>query len=212
MQRDRVPVNDNNPEQALLLSSGLVKAEDGQLKVANALYKKAFSLEKVEQMLPGITKPVTIISLADRRRYRSLKASKLYLKFAAAACGLAVVATSISSYVRESGGSAMATSSDNASALVIDTPTAASDLSLNTISGTATDVAIVDRDLFDSGAAYAMNQRWVLMMREFCAIPQASTYYSPAKNQVEQLSQQFSEDIQLARDIVQAEKGVSCSI
>ena len=79
-------------------------------------------------------------------------------------------------------------------------------------SGAEFEASAADRALFDSGEEHAMNSRWVLMMRDFCNIPEISMYYSPAKKQVEQLSKLYPEDIQLARDIVRAEKGVICEM
>jgi len=217
LQRGSVAVNSDNPEQAVLLRSGLVKSEDSYLKVANPLYKKAFDLEKVEQMLPGITKPVKIIPPADGSDRRPSKASALYSKVAVIACGLAIVVTSISSYIRQSGGRAMATGDE--SALVAD--------SMASVSGSVADVATAaeaesttaaedkvlpkgDRALFDSGEDHAINSRWVLMMRDFCAISETSMYHAPAKKQTAQLFKLYSEDIQLARDVVEAEKGAPC--
>ena len=215
LQRGKVPV-DKNPEQAVLLRSGLVKAESGYLKIANDLYKAAYSLENVEQMLPGITRPVKIIPSPDKHTPRASKSLALYSKVAIAACGLAVVVTSISSYIRESGGRAMATSSDaDEPALVTDVPANASELTSDAdfspkAEVTPTERKLSERELFDRGEDHAINSRWVLMMRDFCAIPEASMYHSPAKKQVEQLFKLYSEDIQLAREIVQAEKGASC--
>lgn len=210
LQRGKLPVS-NGPEQSLLLRAGLVKAESGYLKVATALYKKVFDRKKIEQMLPGITKPVVVVSAAaERDRYAS-KASTLYSKAVFAACGLAVIGASISSYIRESGGKALATSSDISSV----EPASFSDASnpsFNAASANVVPSAAAERALFDRGEEHAINSRWVLMMREFCDIPEASMYFSPAQKQVEQLSTLYSEDIKLSREIVQIEKGTTCSL
>ena len=50
-----------SPEQALLLNTGLVKLADGQLSVANAVYHRVFDQRWIEQHLPGITRPVSIV-------------------------------------------------------------------------------------------------------------------------------------------------------
>ncbi len=62
-------------EQEVLISSGLVTLKDGQLKVANAIYTKVFDLSWVETLLPGITRPVSIVSTTSASkmpRWRSL--------------------------------------------------------------------------------------------------------------------------------------------
>ena len=215
LQRGKAAINDV-PTSSLLESSGLVTAEDGYLTVANTLYKKAFDLKKVEEMLPGITKPVKVISLAETHNGdTSANALSRYTKWALLACGVAVVVASVSSYIRESGGRAMATA-DQASreeqALVERSFADLSPASATNNSGVEFEASAADRALFDSGEEHAINSRWVLMMRDFCNIPEISMYYSPAKKQVEQLSKLYPEDIQLARDIVRAEKGAICEI
>lgn len=213
LQRGKVPINSNNLEQAVLLKSGLVKVNSGYLKVANALYKQAFDLKKVEQMLPGITKPVKIIPSVDKTDHRSAKTTAFYSKAALVACGLAIMVTSISSYIRESGGRAMATSSDRENdtpALEEDTFVNLSDLAPNVTSRPTEEAEVTARELFDRGEGHAINSRWVSMIRDFCTIPEASMYYSPAKQQVTQLFKLHSTDIQHAREVVQAEKDTAC--
>ncbi len=211
----------SSPEQAVLLKSGLVSVESGYLKVSNALYEKAFSLKKVEQMLPGITKPVTVVSPAAPRTHRlsKTKTSKLYSKLAIAACGIIVVGALISSYIRESGGQAFATPSDtlndrpaSATGKITSTSKASTSEASSDTTNSTKKANVTDRALFDNGKEHAINSRWVLMMREFCNIPETSMYFSPAQKQVDQLLKLYSEDIQVARNIVQAEKGESCSM
>lgn len=214
LQRRKIPVN-SSPEQAVLVNSGLVSAESGYLKVANALYEKAFSLKKLEEMLPGITKPVVLVSSADVRDRRPSAPANLYSKLAIAACGLVVVGAFISSYIRESGGRALATSSDVSNdelALATGTIASTPNRSVDTTTARADKTVVADRILFDNGEEYAANSRWVLMMREFCDIPETSMYFLPAQKQVEQLFLLHSVDIQLARDLVQSEKGATCSM
>ena len=50
------------PAQEVLLSSGLVTLSEGRLRVTNAIYAKIFGLDWVETLLPGITRPVSVIS------------------------------------------------------------------------------------------------------------------------------------------------------
>lgn len=126
LQRGEVARLDESPEQTVLLESGLVKVENGRLRVANALYAAVFDLDWVEQQIPGITKPVTIVT-PQRARNAPSEATKLYSKVAIAACGLAVVGAAISSYIRESGGEAQAIPEgvEAESALVETAPSAA---------------------------------------------------------------------------------------
>ena len=52
----------HSPVQEVLLNSGLVTLSEGRLTVANAIYAKVFGLDWVETLLPGITRPVSIVS------------------------------------------------------------------------------------------------------------------------------------------------------
>lgn len=79
-----------SPEQEVLLNSGLVTLKNGQLQVANAIYAKVFDLKWVESLLPGITRPVSIVSKASSSKTRR---SRSLLPAVGAAClGLALLA------------------------------------------------------------------------------------------------------------------------
>ncbi|MFK8184675.1 MAG: hypothetical protein AB8B99_14995 [Phormidesmis sp.] len=227
LQRKEVTI-DNSPEQFALLASGLVKRKNGKLSVDNDLYANVFDAAWVEKQIPGITKPVTIISPQVASNKPSASA-KLYSKWAIAACGLAVVGAAISSYVRESGGEAMATpegleteSALTESALVESIP---NDVvteveaveSTNTAAPTDTAKSAVgaevsDRQRFDAGEEHAKNSRWVKMMREFCAISPESVYFTSAQNDLVRWKELYSEDLKIAMDVVSAEQGETCAV
>ena len=212
LQRGKVPA-DNSSEQFVLLRSGLVEIERGSLKVASPLYAKVFDSTWVEQQLPGITKPVAIVEprkLSDGPSYRS----KLYSKLAIAACGLMVLGAAISSYMKESGGEAIAIDTTSNSPLVEQPALVETD-------ALAPSAAVVppregslaaDKALFDNGEEHAKNSRWVHMMREFCQLSPESTYFVPAEKHLTQWIRLYPEDILIAKNIVVQEQGTSCTI
>ena len=69
VQRGAVTSN-SSPEQEVLLRSGLVRLEEGKLRVANPIYAKIFNLTWIEMQLPGITRPVTIVSNKSKKPRR----------------------------------------------------------------------------------------------------------------------------------------------
>ncbi len=90
LQRGAIAANQSK-EQEVLLSSGLVVLRYGKLGVANPIYAKVFDISWIEQQLPGITRPVSIVSSEPRRR-SALGASLLSRKALAALLSLAVLA------------------------------------------------------------------------------------------------------------------------
>ena len=204
LQQGKITPN-NSPEQAVLLRSGLAKMQRGKLEVDNALYAKVFSLEWVEQQLPGITKPVAIVSTAGKGQPSA--AFRLYSKLAITACGLAVLGAAVSSYIKESGRQAIATSNTNQNLVaLVDSDAQSAD------AGGGSEAKAADRALFDNGEEHAKNSRWVPMMREFCSLSPESSYFAPAEKRLEQWAGLYEEDIQTASDIVAKEKGSPCSI
>jgi hypothetical protein len=98
LQRGEVPITQNDPEQAVLLATGIVqKTPQGKLKIANGLYPKIFNVNWVEQQVPGITKPVTIISQPKT----PMVSSGLFPKAAVVVCSLAVMAFAIAANYRK---------------------------------------------------------------------------------------------------------------
>ncbi len=93
LQRGYSPQKES-PEQALLLSTGLVKLASGQLSVSNAVYNQVFNQRWIEQHLPGITRPVSIVQssapVAKQTRL-PLPQSKQRLYFLLLAGGLGVL-------------------------------------------------------------------------------------------------------------------------
>lgn len=200
LQRGKVPL-ENSPEQAVLLRSGLAKANRGKLEVANSLYAKVFDLDWVERQLPGITKPIAIVSTAVADSQFAWRA-KLSPNVAIAACGLAGLGAAIFFYMKETGTQAIATPNSLLNPGV----------ALTTSEATKPSSRAFDRKFFDDGTEHARNSRWVSMMRDFCSIPVDSTYFAPAKKRLEQWAELYQEDILMARDIVMKEEKRSCDI
>ncbi|KPQ34234.1 MAG: hypothetical protein HLUCCA11_15910 [Phormidesmis priestleyi Ana] len=208
LQKGKVPLN-NSPEQSALLASGLAATKRGRLTIACSLYAEVFNVNWVEAQLPGITKPVAIVSSTDSSN-RPSPVAKLYSKIAIVACGLAVLGAAISSYVKESGGEALATGDGFVATQAV--LSEASTLSTPLSTPNVASAVMSDRALFDNGIEHAQNSRWVSMMREFCDLPQDSTYFAPAEKRLAQWLALYKEDIEIARDIVVKEKGGSCAI
>ena len=204
LQQGKLAPN-NSPEQAVLLRCGLAKMKRGKLEVANKLYAKVFSLEWVEQQLPGITKPVAIVSTAANGK--PFAASRLYFTLAIAACGLAALGAAIPFYIKATGSQAMATPNANQSSVALDGSGAQS-----ADTGGSSEAKAADRALFDNGEEHAKNSRWVPMMRDFCSLSAESSYFAPAEKRLQQWVGLYKEDIQMASDIVTKEKGGTCSI
>ncbi len=210
LQQGKITPN-NSPEQAVLLRSGLAKMNRGKLEVDNDLYAKVFSLEWVEQQLPGITKPVVIVSTAANGRFSA--SSRLYSKLAIAVCGLAVLGAAISFYTKEPSSQVMATPNAIQKSEVPNSAVDSVSLgSQSTDAGVNNEAKAADRALFDDGEEHAKNSRWVPMMRDFCSLSAESSYFAPAEKRLEQWAGLYQEDIQMASDIVTKEKGDTCSI
>jgi OmpA-OmpF porin, OOP family len=60
LERGNIPAP-NTPEQAHLLSSGLIRESHGRLKVTNPVYAQVFNKAWIEQQLPGLTRPVRVV-------------------------------------------------------------------------------------------------------------------------------------------------------
>ena len=225
LQRGSVKA-DGSPEQGTLLESGVVEATDGRIRVANKLYAEVFDLDWVEQQIPGITKPVTIISSRSGGSSASPSASaKLYSKWAIAACGVAVIGAAISSYIRESGGEAQAIPERlSESAALVEAESGAETGSVEAeaagasgsesaaVNVTETSARRSDRELFDIGEEHAKNSRWVLMMRAFCDISPESVYFASAQKDLARWKELYPDDLDIAVKVVSAEEGGQCSV
>lgn len=216
LQRGKVR-EDSSPEQAVLLSSGLVSSVRGKLRVTNLIYQKIFDIDWVEAQLPGITKPVTIVSKRTRAA-QSLAAVRLPLKIAAAAGVLVLLTTLVSNTLRPSNGPsngrALATQSEGRNPDVVATGDVA-DRAGDRLIETASRLAKTDKELFDNGMGHGQNGRWVPMLREFCALEAQSVYFAPAKAQLEQWQPLFTEGLDVALKTMTYEslrEGDTCAI
>ncbi len=192
LQRGTVSAN-NSPEQTVLLRCGLVTLNNGKLEVTNMAYASIFSLRWVEQQLPGITRPITIVA-AKPGRYGQ---SSLPLRMTVLACGTAILAVAVLMYLRGSQKDVIAPPS------AINSEVAAPDTSR---------VLESNRELFDQGMEHAKNGRWLPMLREFCQLPTSSTYFVPAERQLGRWTKLYEEDLQIARDTFFDEGSDSCAV
>ena len=125
LQRGETEV-EGGAEQAVLIDSGLVVQDGDLLRVANAVYAAVFDLDWIEQQVPGLTKPVSIVrsgvlpiegsrrlepvsdkpSENARSRATSLSQptpeTKLYSKAMVLACCMAVAIAVVVTYARGS--------------------------------------------------------------------------------------------------------------
>ncbi len=213
LQRDRVLAN-GSVEQAVLLRSGLITIRQGLLRVTVPIYAQIFDPNWIEQQLPGITKPVEIVAFPARsssKMHRQLLGGfKPYSNLALGLCGLALVAVAVSAYLKESSRSALATAARTeaieAKTIGLEANTLVTDQLSSPLNSQP------DRVLFDEGIDHAQNSRWVLMMRNFCAIPVGSTYFSPAEKQLAQWITLYQEDIEIALNTVVQEQNKDCEM
>ncbi len=213
LQRGAI-ASDQSPEQTTLIQSGLLAEKNLAIKIANPLYAQIFDLVWIEQQLPGITRPVTIISTNEAPTKHLSTAARLYVNLTVFACGIAIIATAISMYKRQPVSEALAIPE---SAVTV-TPTASNrssgELSSESPIESSGELAttLIDRALFDRGIDHATNSRWLPMVREFCQIPSQSTYYMPAKQQLAQWVTLYREEIQVAQITFTQEESGSCDI
>ena len=207
LQRKALPL-DASGAQDTLIRSELGAKQKGQLVVGCPLYAKVFDLNWIESLLPGITRPVTIVEAAPITLSK-MRFSSAYSKVAVAVCCLALAGSAVSAYLRESGNKAMATQEISAI-----TEVATSDLTDNDKGSDSVPERLVtpERDLFDMGITHATNGRWLLMVREFCSLPKDSTYFLPAEKQMERWVKLYREDIQIAQDTFVEESSASCRL
>ncbi|MEL6259995.1 MAG: hypothetical protein AAFR12_02930 [Cyanobacteria bacterium J06626_6] len=219
LQRGSVSA-EKNPEQEVLLSSGLVTEDGGKLKITNRLYAKVFDLAWVEKQLPGITRPVTIVKSQPTGDRKLSFASALYPKIAVAACFLAVAGAALTAHLRAANTqAALATQDEIAISEPVDSAPAASPSSASPSSASPSSASplivsdeAAERSLFDKGVEHATNGRWLPMAREFCRLPKSSTYYMPAQKQIEKWVELYHDDIEIARDTFTQEQDRSCGI
>ncbi|MEL6813702.1 MAG: hypothetical protein AAFP03_02680 [Cyanobacteria bacterium J06598_3] len=226
LQRGAIAEN-HTPEQTALLESGLVTLEGGQLQVANAIYAVVFDMDWVEAQLPGITRPVMIVrSQAESAHPSSL--SKQYSKVTVLACGLAVLVAASSMYLKETdappgeGQQAIATetpapvaaAAPETDSVPVSNPASADPAMTDpaVTDPTMTDPAMTDRALFDNGVNHATNGRWLPMLRDFCAIPTDSAYFTPAERQIDRWWSLYPEDLLVATETFVAEGNGGCPV
>lgn len=205
LQRGAVSAN-SSPEQEALLRSGLVTLRNGALAVTNAVYASVFSLRWVERQLPGITRPIAIVSSKSGKYGQSLPGAPLPLRATALACCAAIFAAAVLMYLRGSQEGAVATSNTASPDVVAPS----SDEAASPDEGGL--LYESNRDLYDRGMEHAENARWLPMLREFCGLSKSSTYFIPAERQLAQWAKLYREDIQIARDTFIDEGNDSCVI
>lgn len=191
----------NQPEQALLLRSGLVKYQENQLVVSNAVCAAVFDMAWIEQQVPGLTRGVAIVKPPRAEDQPTIEASlpskgsKQYSKIAVVGCGVALLSAVLSSYVREDAGNRVAASTAEAR------PDATTDFAI-----------AADRVHFDQGTALAANGQWSDMLQQFCALSTSSVYFAPASKQLERWVTLYPTEIQSATGQLSADAYSQCAI
>ena len=226
LQRGETEVEDS-PEQSVLIASGLVVRVGDLLKVASAIYESVFDLAWLEKQVPGLTKPVSImrssnvLQIEGSRRLQPAQTppaasdcsreghpgqpapeTKLYSKTMVLACCMSVVVAILTTYAQESNQPSLAASAETASAKTVDAELVQA-------------VAIApptEKQRFDNGTEHATNGRWLMMMREFCQIPNASAYFEPAKRNMSKWMTLYKEDIEVAKTAFTKEGNPSCKV
>ena len=218
---------EDSPEQSALMASGLVIQVGNMLKVANAIYERVFDLTWIEQQVPGLTKPVSVmcasnvLQIKDSRRLRPVQRSsaisntakknrsrqsvpetKLYPKTMVLACCISVVVALLTTYAKESHPPSLATDARTAK-----NETADAELVQAVAIATPT-----EKQRFDSGTEHATNGQWLMMIREFCQIPDASAYFEPAKRITNKWITLYKEDIEAAKTAFTQEGNASCKV
>ena len=234
LQRGETEV-EGGPEQAVLIDSGLVVQDGNWLRVANAVYATVFDLDWIEQQVPGLTKPVSIVRsgvlpIEGSRRLDASPTSagldadlprqlapetKLYSKAMVLACCMAVAIAIFTTYTREYKQPSLAANANQADTLTETNATAYSaDLAAvaDTVSSDQQSSQQSFQQSFDSGSNHATNGRWLLMMREFCQIPESSAYFKPAKRSLEKWTALYGEDIAAAETAFSGENAQSCAV
>ena len=233
LQRGETKI-EKGPEQAALIDCGLVVQDGKWLRVANAVYATVFDLNWIEQQVPGLTKPVSIVRsgvlpIEGSRRLDTSSASvdldteprqlapetKLYSKAMVLACCMAVAIAIFTTYTRESEQpSLVANDAAIQTGTSIESNTAASVRGSDIRSSDTVSASNVssDQQLFDSGSDHATNGRWLLMMREFCQISKSSAYFEPAKRSMEKWAALYGEDIAAAKTAFAGEAARSCPV
>ncbi|NER25404.1 MAG: hypothetical protein F6J86_17350 [Symploca sp. SIO1B1] len=182
IQNGQVSVN-SSQEQEKLLQSGLVKIENSKLEASNAIYGSIFSSEWVKQQLPDIVQP-PVTAPPTTKDYQTTSFTKLLSAIALAAFVIAAVADTF-----------LLKSQDTPEPLP-----------------SPNDIATSDRELFDNGKDHAKNADWLDMLRNFCDLPQNSTYFDDAKSKLDQWFELYGDDIQISLETFQAEESESCPV
>ncbi|NER50225.1 MAG: hypothetical protein F6J92_26830 [Symploca sp. SIO1A3] len=182
IQNGQVSVN-SSKEQEKLLQSGLVKIENSKLEASNAIYGSIFSSEWVKQQLPDIVQP-PVTAPPTTKDYQTTSFTKLLSAIALAAFVIAAVADTF-----------LLKSQDTPEPLP-----------------SPNDIATSDRELFDNGKDHAKNADWLDMLRNFCDLPQNSTYFDDAKSKLDQWFELYGDDIQISLETFQAEESESCPV
>ncbi len=213
-------------QHAALLDCGLIVKVGSKVEVANAVYAHIFDIDWIEQQLPGITRPVTVID----SRVSSESPSKglgLYSKVTVFACCLAVAGVAFSIYRSESGNEAFATQENSATIVTrqdlegkitsvttdleqVDSPGESTAEGKTPV--TAQLDQTTDRARFDKGVEHATSSRWLLMVREFCQIPTDSSYFMLAERQLSSWVDLYREDIEIANAAFIQEESDECSL
>ena len=218
-------------EQNTLLRSNLVTLTEGQLQLSNRIYAIVFGMDWIEQQLPGLTTrtvhiptnisaeistatPAEIPRQAGMHPGAVLTLSKLVSSKLNKRLSATVL---ISSGAVSLGFVAVASFKAYDSVGFAAQPQKTKSPIAHSVSYQPRPKASVSqskspKDLFDQGLIHATNGRWLPMIKQYCSIPQTSTYFAPAKRQVEHWIKLYPQDIQRANITLLTTQKTPCEL
>ncbi|NET57500.1 MAG: hypothetical protein F6K47_15450 [Symploca sp. SIO2E6] len=194
LQRGQVSVN-SSQEQEKLVQSGLVKRENGKLKVGNAIYESIFNSEWVEQQSPNIAQPTSTTSYTMKNNQTTF-----FNVLSIVALVLIVVAPIARMFFLQPEKNPVGDPNR--------TPTSESTSSLSD-----TDIESLHKKWLDKGKSHAKNGDWLEMWNEFCRIPQeGSIYFDDAESKLDQWIELYEKDIQVSLNTFWEQGNKSCPV
>ncbi len=198
LHRGKIPVN-SSQEQEKLIQSGLVKKENGKLKVNNAIYASIFNSEWVEQQLPDIPQP-TSTTAPPIEENQTTSSTRLWSGIALLA--LLVAAFAYPFLLKSEDQDNSKNNLETTSSLEVKS------------SSSGTKRSSLEAKLLDQGMEDAKNARWSLMLNNFCQISEDSLYFDDAKSTLDEwiIQSDRPNNIYIALNTFQNEENRPCPI
>lgn len=188
--------SDRSQEQRLLLESGLLKVEEGELKVSNATYASVFDQRWVDHHLLDRNQPV-VANVPTTEGGRTRTSTRLWSGIALLMFLVGVAAYPLLQRSKEAATASLG-SRQTATQRPLTNPDVPPPTPEEPVSQSALNSQRSDRELFDSGIDHGKSGRWLPMLRDFCQVAETSSYFTLAETQLTQWHELFGEDIQLA--------------